>query len=122
MMLAQASSTAKMINWVSSSEKPQSAAICPTTDRTTCSKRGSLWKRSSRIVLSSPKPVPNQKRCRLYYKHMITREFIRAIEPVIRPHIRRTPVIEVEAADFGLSEGTLALKLELLQHTGSFKA
>jgi threonine dehydratase len=41
---------------------------------------------------------------------------------LIRPHIRRTPVVEVDAADFGLSASPLVLKLELLQHTGSFKA
>jgi threonine dehydratase len=40
---------------------------------------------------------------------------------LIRPHIRRTPVIEVDAADFGLPPAPLALKLEFLQHTGSFK-
>jgi threonine dehydratase len=41
---------------------------------------------------------------------------------VITPHIRRTPVIEVDAGDFGVSVPTLALKLESLQHAGSFKA
>lgn len=41
---------------------------------------------------------------------------------LIRTHIRRTPVIEVDAADFGLPPHVLALKLELLQHGGSFKA
>jgi threonine dehydratase len=44
---------------------------------------------------------------------MVNRERIAAIEPVIRPHIRRTPVIEAEGVTF---------KLELLQHSGSFKA
>lgn len=52
----------------------------------------------------------------------IDRHRIADVYPQIRPHIRRTPVIDVEAADFGLSEGTLNLKLELLQHAGSFKA
>jgi len=41
---------------------------------------------------------------------------------LIRPHIRRTPVLEVDARDFGLPRRTLGLKLELLQHGGSFKA
>jgi threonine dehydratase len=41
---------------------------------------------------------------------------------LIRPHIRRTPVIEVDAADFGLPSGSLSLKLEFLQYAGSFKA
>ena len=40
---------------------------------------------------------------------------------LIKTHIRRTPVIEVDAADFGLPSQVLALKLELLQHGGSFK-
>ena len=43
-------------------------------------------------------------------------------ERIIRPHIRRTPVIEVDGDDFGLPAATLTLKLELLQHSGSFKA
>ena len=40
---------------------------------------------------------------------------------MIRPHIRRTPVVEVDGGDFGLEGVRLSLKLELLQHTGSFK-
>ena len=36
--------------------------------------------------------------------------------------MRRTPVIAVDGADFGLARAPLALKLELLQHSGSFKA
>jgi len=46
---------------------------------------------------------------------------IRAAEALIRPHIRRTPLLDVEGVDFGLRVGRLALKLELLQHAGSFK-
>ena len=46
---------------------------------------------------------------------------IRDAERLIRPHIRRTPVIEVDGADFGLPGVPLVLKLELLQHAGSFK-
>jgi threonine dehydratase len=52
----------------------------------------------------------------------ITRERIAATEKLIRPHIRRTPVIEVNAADFGLGASSLCFKLELMQHSGSFKA
>jgi len=44
------------------------------------------------------------------------------VEKRIRPHIRRTPVIGVEGADFGLERGAVVFKLELLQHGGSFKA
>jgi len=52
----------------------------------------------------------------------IDRTHIAEIEPAIRPHVRRTPVIEIGRADFGLAPGPLALKLELFQHSGSFKA
>ncbi len=52
----------------------------------------------------------------------INRERIAETERAIRPYIRRTPLIEVDAADFGLADMRLLLKLELLQHTGSFKA
>src|SRR5882724_10203345 len=40
----------------------------------------------------------------------------------IVPYIRRTPIVEVESSDFNLNVGTLTLKLELLQHAGSFKS
>jgi threonine dehydratase len=40
----------------------------------------------------------------------------------IRPYIRRTPVVEVAGADFGLGCRKIHLKLELVQHAGSFKA
>jgi threonine dehydratase len=43
----------------------------------------------------------------------LSRTRIGEIEKLIRPHLRRTPVIEAEG---------LTLKLELLQHSGSFKA
>jgi threonine dehydratase len=43
-------------------------------------------------------------------------------ERLIRPYIRRTPVIEIDAADVGLRSNALRVKLELLQHSGSFKA
>jgi threonine dehydratase len=49
-------------------------------------------------------------------------ETIAQCEKIIRPHIRRTPVVEVDGAEFGLPAHTLTLKLELLQHSGSFKA
>jgi len=47
---------------------------------------------------------------------------IRANAARIAPHIRRTPVIHVDGADFGLAGVELAFKLEFLQHSGSFKA
>lgn len=43
-------------------------------------------------------------------------------EKLIRPYVRRTPVVEVDGGEFGLPAHTLTLKLELLQHSGSFKA
>lgn len=38
----------------------------------------------------------------------------------IRPHIRRTPVLDVDGAEFG-HDVPVSLKLELFQHAGSFK-
>jgi threonine dehydratase len=54
----------------------------------------------------------------------VTPADIAAIEPVIRPYIRRTPILEVAARDFdrALPDATLVFKLELLQQAGSFKA
>ena len=43
----------------------------------------------------------------------VNRETIAAIYPLIQPHVRRTPVMEIDAADVGLSGGPLVLKLEL---------
>ena len=53
---------------------------------------------------------------------MVDRGAIARTYPLIRPYIRRTPVVEVEGSDFGVDGVTLVLKLELLQHSGSFKA
>jgi threonine dehydratase len=43
-------------------------------------------------------------------------------ERLIRPYVRRTPIVELDGADIGLTSSKLCLKLELLQHSGSFKA
>lgn len=51
----------------------------------------------------------------------IGREEIAATARVISPRVRRTPVFAIDAADFGLPPVSLFLKLELLQHAGSFK-
>jgi threonine dehydratase len=51
----------------------------------------------------------------------ITPDRIAATEALIRPHIRRTPVIALDAAEFGLAPAALTFKLELMQHAGSFK-
>jgi threonine dehydratase len=52
----------------------------------------------------------------------VTRKGIEAIEPLIARYVRQTPVIRIDRADFGLQPGPLVLKLEHLQHSGSFKA
>jgi threonine dehydratase len=52
----------------------------------------------------------------------ITRERIIATEKAIRPYVRRTPLLQSDMAEFGLTGGPLAFKLEFLQHSGSFKA
>ncbi|MCK1357907.1 threonine/serine dehydratase [Bradyrhizobium sp. 199] len=52
----------------------------------------------------------------------VTREKIAATEAVIRPHIRRTPLVQTDLADFGLPSAPVVFKLEMLQHSGSFKA
>lgn len=52
----------------------------------------------------------------------ITRERIAATEGTIRPYIRRTPLLRLDAADFALSSAPLTFKLEFMQHAGSFKA
>ena len=51
----------------------------------------------------------------------VDRERIEKTYAVIRPHVRVTPVLESSGADVGLEPFPLALKLELLQHAGSFK-
>jgi len=53
---------------------------------------------------------------------VVTRHGIATVEPLIRPYLRHTPAISLDRADFGLSPGPIVLKLEQLQHTGSFKA
>jgi threonine dehydratase len=52
----------------------------------------------------------------------VDRESIGKTPGVIRPHVRVTPVLELSGADLGLTPFPLVLKLELLQHSGSFKA
>lgn len=52
----------------------------------------------------------------------IDREGLTATYDVIRPYIRVTPTVTVSGADFGLPDVPLTVKLEHLQHSGSFKA
>jgi threonine dehydratase len=53
---------------------------------------------------------------------MIERSEIEAAYEVIRPYLRLTPLLTVDGSDFGIDVRRLVLKLELLQHSGSFKA
>lgn len=52
----------------------------------------------------------------------VTREAIAETEQLIRPYVRRTPVLAADLEDFGLAARPVDLKLEFLQHSGSFKA
>jgi threonine dehydratase len=52
----------------------------------------------------------------------VDRAGIEAVERLIRTRVRRTPVIRLDRSEFGLDPGPLVLKLEQLQHSGSFKA
>jgi len=50
------------------------------------------------------------------------RREIAEVREVIRPYVRVTPVVEVRGGDFGIADVPIVLKLELVQHSGSFKA
>src|SRR5258708_13485962 len=51
----------------------------------------------------------------------IDRPAIERVYEVIKPHIRVTPVLVADGRDFALSSFPLTVKLEHLQHAGSFK-
>jgi threonine dehydratase len=51
----------------------------------------------------------------------VTRERILATERLIRPYIRHTPMLHADLGDFDRPAHPVALKLEFLQHAGSFK-
>jgi len=51
----------------------------------------------------------------------VNAQTIARCDDLIRPHTRRTPVATINAADFGLDGRPLVIKLEQLQHSGSFK-
>jgi threonine dehydratase len=53
-------------------------------------------------------------------ERVIGRADIEAANRRIRPYVRRTPVLELGPASFDLA-GRVTLKLEQMQHTGSFK-
>ena len=52
----------------------------------------------------------------------IDRAAIAATAARIRPLVRRTPILDIDAAELDLPPGPLTLKLEFMQHAGSFKA
>jgi threonine dehydratase len=51
----------------------------------------------------------------------LDRAGIGAAHALIRPHVRETPVLMVNGGDLALADAPLTLKLELFQHSGSFK-
>src|ERR1700736_2680949 len=51
----------------------------------------------------------------------IERDEILATAERIRPYVRETPVLALDTAELGLGSFSLWVKLELLQHAGSFK-
>jgi threonine dehydratase len=53
--------------------------------------------------------------------NLVSRDRINDAYRVVRPHIRRTPVLEANGGDFGLDPVALTFKLELTQHAGAFK-
>ena len=52
----------------------------------------------------------------------LARSDIARIHEIIRPYIRRTPVLHASGSDVGLGPFPLTFKLEFVQHAGSFKA
>lgn len=54
--------------------------------------------------------------------YSLTSSDIARVHDIIRPHVRQTPVLHANGSDLGLEPFRLTLKLEYLQHTGSFKS
>jgi len=50
------------------------------------------------------------------------RSDIARVHEIIEPYVRRTPVLHTNGRDVGLEPFPLTLKLEFMQHAGSFKA
>src|ERR1043166_4835438 len=50
------------------------------------------------------------------------RSDIARVHEIIGPYVRRTPVLHTNGRDVGLEPFFLTLKLEFMQHAGSFKA
>src|SRR5215469_6541258 len=81
------------------------------------------WPKPTNCLAARPSPY-----CIKRESHMsdvsiaLDQDQIRRCEKLIRPYVRWTPIIEIDGADAGVTSGRLSLKLELLQHSGSFKA
>src|SRR5258707_9852464 len=52
----------------------------------------------------------------------ISRDRIAATDAEIRRYLRWTPLLKADLIDFGLAQAPVIFKLEMLQHSGSFKA
>ena len=52
---------------------------------------------------------------------LVTPDRIAAVDAIIGPYIRRTPTIALDGVEIGTPGARVSLKLELLQHAGSFK-
>jgi threonine dehydratase len=80
---------------------------------------------SEKLTTDNRQPITDYRQqwsTKMQIMEAVARGGIDATYQTIRDYIRRTPVIEVDAQDFGLSQARVSLKLELLQHSGSFKA
>lgn len=53
---------------------------------------------------------------------LVTKSGIARVHDLIATYVRRTPVLHTSGGDAGLADFPLTLKLELTQHSGSFKA
>ena len=51
----------------------------------------------------------------------VNRERIEACYRLIRPHVRRTPVVALAGDEIGIGGAGVTLKLEQMQHSGAFK-
>ncbi len=81
------------------------------------------------MLAQRPQPFQNRHRGRsanrrapLTISPAVDRPGIARTHELITEHVRRTPIVEVSARDFGLGGFPILFKLELLQHSGSFKA
>ena len=65
-------------------------------------------------------PVGTSTRSRQHHA-MHSLDEIAAAHALVAPHIRRTPILAVDAQDFGLPPFEIVFKLEMLQRAGVFK-